>query len=183
MFGCARSVFVKVGGQLMMRAQGRPQTEGSGSASALKGPGRARAMQGFAGRWRAPQDRSGSTSLCAPASAGFTLVEVLVALAIVAVTLAAGLRAAGALVDGSQRLADVTAAQWCAENQLAELRLTRQFPGVGDGDFPCEMLGRRYSGTLRTRPTPNPNFRRVDAIVRDEAQRPLVTVSAIVTRL
>jgi general secretion pathway protein I len=140
-------------------------------------------MQGFAGRWRAPQDRSGSTSLCAPASPGFTLVEVLVALAIVAVTLAAGLRAAGALVDGSQRLADVTAAQWCAENQLAELRLTRQFPGVGDGDFPCEMLGRRYSGTLRTRPTPNPNFRRVDAIVRDEAQRPLVTVSAIVTRL
>ena len=117
------------------------------------------------------------------ATRGFTLVEVLVALAIVAVTLAAGLRAAGALVDGSQRLADVTAAQWCAENQLAELRLTRQFPGVGDGDFPCEMLGRRYSGTLRTRPTPNPNFRRVDAIVRDEAQRPLVTVSAIVTRL
>jgi general secretion pathway protein I len=117
------------------------------------------------------------------AACGFTLVEVLVALAIVAVTLAAGLRAAGALVDGSQRLADVTAAQWCAENQLAELRLTRQFPGVGDGDFTCEMLGRTYAGTLRTRPTPNPNFRRVDAIVRDDAQRPLVTVSAIVTRL
>jgi general secretion pathway protein I len=114
---------------------------------------------------------------------GFTLVEVLVALAVVAVTLAAGLRAAGALVDGSQRLADVTAAQWCAENQLAELRLTRQFPGVGDGDFACEMLGRTYAGTLRTRPTPNPNFRRVDAIVRDDAQRPLVTVSAVVTRL
>ena len=119
----------------------------------------------------------------AAVSGGFTLVDVLVALAIVAVTLAAGLRAAGALVDGSQRLADVTAAQWCAENQLAELRLTRQFPGVGDGDFACEMLGRTYAGTLRTRPTPNPNFRRVDAIVRDEAQRPLVTVSAVVTRL
>ena len=104
-------------------------------------------------------------------------------LAIVAVTLAAGLRAAGALVDGSQRLADVTAAQWCAENQLAELRLTRQFPGVGDGDFTCEMLGRTYAGTLRTRPTPNPNFRRVDAVVRDDAQRPIVTVSAVVTRL
>ncbi len=117
------------------------------------------------------------------AACGFTLVEVLVALAIVAVTLAAGLRAAGALVDGSQRLADVTAAQWCAENQLADLRLTRQFPGVGDGDFTCEMLGRTYAGTLRTRPTPNPNFRRVDAIVRDDAQRPLVTVSAVVTRL
>ena len=119
----------------------------------------------------------------AAVSGGFTLVEVLVALAIVAVTLAAGLRAAGALVDGSQRLADVTAAQWCAENQLAELRLTRQFPGVGDGDFTCEMLGRTYASTLRTRPTPNPNFRRVDAVVRDDAQRPIVTVSAVVTRL
>jgi general secretion pathway protein I len=114
---------------------------------------------------------------------GFTLVEVLVALSIVAVTLAAGVRAAGTLTDSAQRLADVTAAQWCAENQLTALRLARQFPGVGDGDFTCEQLGRPFSGTLRTRPTPNPNFRRVEAIVNDPSGQSLVSVSTVLSRL
>lgn len=113
---------------------------------------------------------------------GFTLIEVLVALAIVAVTLAAGLRAAGAVTDNAQRLADVTAAQWCADNQLAELRLTRQFPGIGDADFSCEQLGRSFAGSLRTRPTPNPNFRRIDAVVSDEAGRPILTLSTVLSR-
>ena len=116
-------------------------------------------------------------------SPGFTLVEVLVALAIVAVALAAGMRAAAGVVEGSRRLADVTAAQWCADNQLAALKLSRQFPGVGDGDFSCEQLGRQYRGTLRTRPTPNPNFRRVDAVVRDADGQPLLTVTTVASRL
>jgi len=114
--------------------------------------------------------------------AGFTLVEVLVALAIVAVALAAGLRAASGVVDGAQRLADVTAAQWCADNELTALKLSRQLPGLGEAEFTCQQLGRSYRGTLRTQPTPNPNFRRVDAIVKDEAGRPLLTVSTVASR-
>jgi general secretion pathway protein I len=118
----------------------------------------------------------------AAAARGFTLLEVLVALALVAVALGAGLRAAGVLTDNAQRLADVTAAQWCADNQLTALRLARAFPGVGDADFGCEQLGRTYTGQLRTRPTPNPGFRRVDAVVSDEEGRPLVTVSTVLGR-
>lgn len=113
---------------------------------------------------------------------GFTLVEVLVALAVVAVALAAGLRAAGALTDNTERLAAVTAAQWCAENALTNLRLAAQLPGVGDADFSCEQIGRTYGGTLATRPTPNPNFRRVDASVRDEAGQPLLTITTVIGR-
>lgn len=113
---------------------------------------------------------------------GFTLVEVLVALAIVAVTLGAGLRAAAAVTDGARRLAEVTAAQWCADNQIAEMRLSGEFPGVGDADFRCQQLGRSYAGSLRTRPTPNPNFRRVDAAVRGEDGRTLITLTAILGR-
>jgi general secretion pathway protein I len=114
---------------------------------------------------------------------GFTLLEVMVALAIVAIALAAGLRASGALTDNAARLADVTMAQWCADNQLTALRLQRAFPGVGDADFSCEQLGRSYPGKLITRPTPNPNFRRVDAVMFDEGGRPLVTLSTVLGRL
>ena len=113
---------------------------------------------------------------------GFTLIEVLVALAIVAVTLGAGMKAAGSLTDNTARLAEVTAAQWCADNQLTALRLSRVFPGVGDSDFACEQLGRSYPGKLLTRPTLNPSFRRVDAVVSDGAGTPLVTLSTVLSR-
>lgn len=129
--------------------------------------------------------RRAAAGLAAPsrrAAAGFTLIEVLVALAIVAISLGAGLRAAGVLTDNAQRLADVVAAQWCAENQLTGLRIGRAFPGVGDADFGCEQLGRSYPGKLVTRPTPNPSFRRVDAVVSDADGRPLLTLSTVLAR-
>ncbi len=114
---------------------------------------------------------------------GFTLIEVLVALAVVSIALGAGIRAAAALTDNAERLADVVAAQWCADNQLTALRLSRAFPGVGDAEFSCEQLGRTYRGLVVTRPTPNPNFRRVDAQMSDEAGRPLLTLSTVLGRL
>jgi general secretion pathway protein I len=116
------------------------------------------------------------------AARGFTLIEVLVALAIVAVALGAGFKAAGALANNAQRLADVSAAQWCADNQLTNLKLAKQFPGIGDSDYACNQLGRTFKGQLIVRPTPNPNFRRVDANVADESGTPLLTLSTVLTR-
>ena len=113
---------------------------------------------------------------------GFTLLEVLVALAVVAIALAAGLRAAGVLTDNAERLADVVAAQWCADNQLTEQRLRHSFPGVGDVEFTCEQLGRSYKGKLVTRPTLNPGFRRVDAILSTADGLPLLTLSTVLGR-
>ena len=118
----------------------------------------------------------------APGSRGFTLIEVLVALAVVAIALGAGLRAAGVLTDNAERLSEVIAAQWCAENQLTALRVSRTFPGVGDADFSCEQLGRTYAGKLVTRPTFNPSFRRVDAVMSNDAGRPLLTLSTVLAR-
>ena len=113
---------------------------------------------------------------------GFTLIEVLVALTILAITLGAGIKAASSLTSNAQRLAEVSAAQWCADNQLVAMKLAKQFPGVGDSDFTCEQLGQTYRGKLVVRPTPNPNFRRVDAQVQDELDQTLLVVSTILGR-
>ena len=117
---------------------------------------------------------------------GFTLIEVLVALAIVAITLGAGIRAAGSLTSNTARLAEVTAAQWCADNQLTALKLSQgqgRFPDIGDSDFSCEQLGRTYAGKLVVRPTPNPNFRRVDARMLDADGLQILQLSAILGRM
>jgi general secretion pathway protein I len=115
-------------------------------------------------------------------AAGFTLLEVLVALAVTAIALGAGLRAAGVLTDNADRVSQVIAAQWCADNQLTALRLARVFPGLGDADFSCEQMGQVYRGKLVTRPTPNPNFRRVDAEIADVDGQPLLSLSTVLPR-
>ena len=118
------------------------------------------------------------------ASRGLTLVEVLVALAVVAITLSAGLKAAGSLMNNAERLTDVTAAQWCADNQLTQLKLAGSGTplSVGDSDFACEQLGRSYLGKLVVRPTPNPNFRRVEARISDAAGQPILVLTTVLPK-
>ena len=114
---------------------------------------------------------------------GFTLIEVMVALAIVAVALGAGLRAAGALTDNAQRLSEVTAAQWCADNELTVMRLSKRFPDIGEAEFSCEQLGRTYRGQLLVRPAGfNPDFRQVHASMRNDAGVPLLTLTTLASR-
>lgn len=98
---------------------------------------------------------------------GFTLVEVLIALGIVAIALTAGLQGAAALTRHAQRQSDMLLAQLCAENELVRVRLIKQMPGVGDTRVVCEQAGRSLTVALTVRPTPNPNFMRVEAKVLD----------------
>ena len=114
--------------------------------------------------------------------AGFTLIEVLVALTIVAITLGAGIRAAGALTSNTQRLADVSAAQWCAENQLAALRLSGLTPPIGDSDFSCLELGQTYLGKMAVRPTPNPLFVNVEVRLADAADQPILSLKTVLRK-
>ena len=96
---------------------------------------------------------------------GFTLVEVLVALSIVAIALTAGTQATLSLTRNAERQSDVLLAHMCAENEMVRARLSKQMPGVGDTRIDCEQAGRRFAVALSVRPTPNPNFRRIDAEV------------------
>ena len=113
--------------------------------------------------------------------AGFTLIEVLVALGIVAVALAAGVRATAALTNNAERQASQLLAQLCAENALIAVRLARQMPAVGDNIVTCEQAGRSFVVKLSAMATPNPNFLRVEAGVRD-GDIALLTLSTIVGR-
>lgn len=113
--------------------------------------------------------------------AGFTLIEVLVALGIVAIALVAGLQATSALTRNATRQSNVLLAHICAENELIRVRLSRQMPGVGDTAVSCEQAGRTLEVTVSVRPTPNPEFRRVDAQVRDGSAA-ILQLSTIITR-
>ena len=106
--------------------------------------------------------------LARPKSQGFTLIEVLVALGIVAISLMAGLQATSALTRNAQRQSDVLLAHVCAENELIKARLSRQMPGIGDSTLTCEQAGRSFEVTLRVLPTPNPRLRRITAQVLSE---------------
>jgi len=112
---------------------------------------------------------------------GFTLIEVLVALTIVAVALMAGMKASGALTLHAQRQTDVLLGQMCVENALHQMRLSRQMPGVGQSSRECQQGTQTYTVALDVQPTPNPNFVRVDALVRNTTE-PVLRLTTIVGR-
>jgi general secretion pathway protein I len=104
-----------------------------------------------------------------PRERGLTLIEVLVALSIVAITLTAGLQATGALTRLAERQSSQWLAQLCADNALTALRLAPQMPAIGRVEIPCEQAGRNFRVVVETSPTPNPSFRRVQAHVEAES--------------
>lgn len=112
---------------------------------------------------------------------GFTLIEVLVALAIVAIALSAGLQATSALTRNALRQSNVLLAHLCAENELVKVRLSTQMPSVGDSSVTCEQGGQNLAVRVSVAATPNPSFRRVDAQVFD-GQEPVLRLSTIVGR-
>jgi len=93
---------------------------------------------------------------------GFTLLEVLVALAIIGVALAAALRGALALTQGAEEAQLRLLATASAENRLNELRLARQQLELGDSEFDCSQGGAQLRCRQAVKTTFNPFFRRVE---------------------
>jgi len=103
----------------------------------------------------------------ARANAGFTLVEVLVALTIAAISLVAAMRAGASLALGAEQARLRTHAQWSAENRLALIRITSEFPAPGLRRFECPQAGVPLRCVENVVNTPNANFRRVELSVED----------------
>ena len=116
---------------------------------------------------------------------GFTLIEVLVALGIVAIALMAGLRSTDALSRNAARQSTQWLAQICAENEFSRLRLSRQVPPVGESSASCLQADLDLQVILSVQVTPNPNFRRVDARVVQRSgsdSTPLLQLSTVLGR-
>ena len=96
---------------------------------------------------------------------GFTLVEVLVALAIVSIALLAALRAAGQGTSNVGELRSRLLAGWVAENLLAQHRARGDWlpPGIQRGT--AREGGLEYAWREEVIATPNPAFRRIDVFV------------------
>lgn len=98
---------------------------------------------------------------------GFTLIEILVALAIVAVALAAGMRALAQSADGASTLKARTLALWVAQNRLANAQLAEQWPAIGTTSGDARQADTTFVWRETVSPTPNPAFRKIDIIVSE----------------
>lgn len=98
-------------------------------------------------------------------SRGFTLLEVLVALVIIGVALAASMRGAMSLTNTADYSRQKLFALLTAENRLLELRLARERLEPGEEVEPCDQGGITFTCVQAIKPTPNPFFRRVEVRV------------------
>jgi general secretion pathway protein I len=119
-------------------------------------------------------------------SSGFTLVEVMVALAIVAIAVPALLFALFQQLDGTEYLRDRSIASWIATDRMSELRLVVAKQGaVPKGELLGEtrLAERDWYWWIEQQATEIPGFIRVDVKVSLEVERtqPLHTLTAFVT--
>lgn len=110
-------------------------------------------------------------------TAGFTLIEVLVALAIIAFGLVAVFGQVSQSASAAARLRDKTLANWVAINTLTEMRLRGDFPGVGIQSDDVEMANVRWRYEIRISETASDALRRADVTVAldEDPERPLAT--------
>ncbi|MGH8130167.1 MAG: type II secretion system minor pseudopilin GspI [Steroidobacteraceae bacterium] len=114
---------------------------------------------------------------------GFTLVEVVVALAIVAIGMLAVFKTIGDTVNNVSYLRDRSLAAWIADNRITEIRLSGEMPSVDETAGELEYAGRRWHWITKVAQTPVEGLRRIDVSVRregDAEDSALVSVAGFV---
>lgn len=97
---------------------------------------------------------------------GFTLLEVLVALTIFAITAAAMHHGIASSINAHSHMKSKVLAHWIAQNIMAETRFLPQWPSVGISNGDVEMAGHQWAWQRKVEETSDPLLRRVDIEIK-----------------
>ena len=114
-------------------------------------------------------------------SRGFTLLEVLVALAIFAVSALVIMEQSTRSVQQLARLEEKTLALWVAENSLAEIRLEQPWPNTGTNEFVVSSANREWRVEQLIENTSNENLRKIIINVFREKEQQTLSDNALAT--
>lgn len=113
---------------------------------------------------------------------GFTLLEVLIALAVVAIALAAVLKATQQQIDNLSYLRDETIAHWVASNVLNDIQVREQWLPVGKSQGSTIMATRQWFWTVQVSDTIDKELRRLDISVTADVpnREPVATLTGFI---
>jgi type II secretion system protein I len=111
--------------------------------------------------------------------AGFTLIEVIVALVVIALGMLGVIQAVSQTAGNTGYLRDKTIAHWIAMNRLTEVRLQKTAPGIDKSSDEVEMAGRRWKWTMNVTQTPVESIRRIDISVRPEEAKEGASLASV----
>ena len=113
--------------------------------------------------------------------AGFTLLEVLIALAVLALSMGAAIKAASDYTNNQTYLRDRTIAMWVARNVLVEYQVKGEWLSVGERKGTREMGSQEWRWLARISQTEEAELRRLDVEVypvdADDDENPVSVLS------
>lgn len=113
---------------------------------------------------------------------GFTLLEILVALAVLALALSAIVVESSNNIRNAATLRDKTLAHWVAMNKIAEIQINEDWPSTGNKKGEAEMADREWFWQYKITKTMDDDVRRMDVEVRvdPDKENPLATAVAFI---
>ena len=113
----------------------------------------------------------------------FTLVEVMVALAVIALGLAAVIKTVTSTTNNTIYLRDKTLAYWVAQNQISEIEVNTAAPKSGFTDGQETLAGLTWHWTRKVEGTEDPDTSRVEVTVRKDKDRSAQNYATLITLL
>ena len=99
---------------------------------------------------------------------GFTLIECLVALFIIAIVLASATKTIGLTITDVKDSYAREAANWIVNNQYAQYRIDGVYPDLGKKTTTVGMAGMTFIVNSTVSSTPNPYFRKIEIAVSEK---------------